>query len=152
MCLFVCIIVAGMLLAVLQEVISLYGCEMIIILYPVYWLILYFLIDLYCVSFHLNYCSPYLCGCFTRNDFFVCFWTVHFYIFSSLIDSLLGYICISFLFIWIILARMIAGMLLAIWQEVISLRIAKWILIHPVHWLIFELLWSVCCFFSFEIL
>ena len=37
------IILVGMLLTVLLEVISLYFCEMIIILYPVHWLIHYFL-------------------------------------------------------------------------------------------------------------
>ena len=41
--LFIWIILACMLLAVWQEVNSLYDCEMIIILYPVYWLILYLL-------------------------------------------------------------------------------------------------------------
>ena len=49
------IVLAGMFVAVLHEVISLYICEMSIIIYSVHWLILCSLSSvLYCISFHLN--------------------------------------------------------------------------------------------------
>ena len=67
------IIVAGMSLAVLPEVISLYDSETYIIIYPVLILIFYFLRSVCCFfPFELFY-SVYVTGCFTRSDIFVWF-------------------------------------------------------------------------------
>ena len=45
---------------------------------------------LYVVSFHFNYCSLYGISCFTRSDYFVWLWNDYYFLFSSLIDSLLA--------------------------------------------------------------
>ena len=114
----------------------LYVCEMIIIIHPVHWLILYLLrsvcflfhldyfswyicgwfykkwilcmfvkwslsyiqfidwfftcLDLYVISFHLNYCSVYDLGCLRRNKYFVWLWHDYYVISSSLINFLLA--------------------------------------------------------------
>ena len=139
------IIVACMSLAVLREVITMYVCEMIIVLYSVYWLILCLLWSVWCF-FHLNYRHWYVIGCSTRSDYFGWLWNDYYLISSSLIGSLLPKICMLFLFIWII----VACMLLAIWQKVLTLYDCKIIIIlYPIHWLIVYLLRSVCCLFSF---
>ena len=96
------IITARIILAVVQEVISMYGCEMIIPFYLIYWLDLY-LHRSVCL-FVWNYYSEYVCGCVIRSGFFVWLWNDYYLISSSLIDSLLAWICMSFLFIWIIVA------------------------------------------------
>ena len=86
-------------------------------------------LDLY-VFFNLNYCSMYVICHFTRSHYFVCLWDNHYFISGLLIDSFLALICILFLFIWIIGA----GIILAIWQEVITLDNCELIIIlYPVY-------------------
>ena len=59
---------ASMILAVWKKVISLYNCDLNIILYPVHWLILYLLESIvYC----FNFCSWYICKCFC-DKWFLC--------------------------------------------------------------------------------
>ena len=145
--LFIWTIVAGMLVAVLQAVISLYDSWMIIILYLVHWLI-FTSFDLYMVSFHLNSCSQYVCGCFTRSDFIVWLWNDYHQIFSSLISLLLAEICILFSFFWII----VACMFVAILQDTINMYDCEILFIlHLVHWFNLYLLRSLCYFFPFDL-
>ena len=63
-------------------------------------------LDLYVVVFHLNYCSWYDCGCLPRSDCLLWLWNDYYLISSQLIDYLLALICLLFLFIWLIIARM----------------------------------------------
>ena len=57
------------------EAITLYNCEMIIILYPIHWFESSSLIDFILASmfffslFHLNYSSEYVTECLTRNEY-----------------------------------------------------------------------------------
>ena len=101
------IIVAGMLLAFLQEVITSNICVMLIILYSVHWLIFNYS-DMHVVSFYSNYCSPYVIDCYKKV------W---------LLSTVLSYIqfiywpftCFNLYFdseIWIV----VASMLLAVFQ------------------------------------
>ena len=64
------IIVAGMLLAVLQEMITLYGCEIIFIVYLQFndYLILDLLKFVSCFFLFANYRIWYVCCYSTRND------------------------------------------------------------------------------------
>ena len=63
--LFISIFVAGIFLAVLQEVVSLYDCEKLLIFIQfIDWF--FPCLDLYVVSSHLNVCSLYVIGCFIR--------------------------------------------------------------------------------------
>ena len=105
------------------------------------WFFIY--INLYLVSFHLNYCRLYVIGYFTRSDLSVCLWNDHYHYSSSFI-----WFCIwlnLFLFIWII----VAGILFDFLQEVISLYVCETIIIiYPVYWLIYYLLRSAYCFLS----
>ena len=102
----------------------------------------------YIDSFHLNYCSKYIFCCFTRSDFFLWSWHNHYLISSSLIDSLLAEFRLIFFSIW----NIVAGIFVVVLQEAISLYYCDMIIIlYQVHWLIFYLLRSVRCFFSFEL-
>ena len=65
---------------------------------------LYTCLNLYFVSFHLNYCSWCVVGCFTRSDYFVWLWNDYYFTFNSLITYLLAYFCMLFPFIWIIVS------------------------------------------------
>ena len=56
-----------MVLAVLQELVSFYVCEMIIILHPVHWLILYLLSSVFCFSILIIAAGTFV-AVFTRND------------------------------------------------------------------------------------
>ena len=49
-----------------KKVISFYISQMIIMLYPVHWLILFLLRSVF-RCFHLNYCSWYVIGCFYKK-------------------------------------------------------------------------------------
>ena len=140
------ILIAGMVLVVLQKLKTMADCEMIIILYPVLWLIFFYL------EIHMMF--PFICiivggrllEAFKRSDFVVCLWKDNYHIPSSLIDSLLALIFILFLFIWIILARMFVAVL----QNVIPLYDCKIVLIlYPVYLLILYMLLSVLCLFFY---
>ena len=82
-------------------------------------------LDLYVVYSYLNSCSEYFIGFFTRSEYFVWLWNNCYLTSSSLIDSLLAYISMLFLSIWIILAHMFVTIL----QEVISLYVCEMIII-----------------------
>ena len=142
-------IVAGMSLAVWQEVITLYDCEIIIILYPVHWLILS-MFDLYVVYFHLNYCSQYVICCFIKYDFFVWLWNDYHRLSSSLIHSLLDKIFTSFLFHLDYWSWYIFGCLSKKWFRCTFCEMM--FSLFPVHWLILYLLWSIFLFFPLELL
>ena len=90
-----------LILYLLRSVCCFFSFEL---LYPVYywlcnrifyvWYIqfvdwLFTCLDLYVDSFHLNYSSGYVIGCFTRNDLLLRLATVHYRISRSLVDSLL---------------------------------------------------------------
>ena len=81
------IIEAGMLWAVLKKVIF-----FIIMKWWSFYIksIAWFItcLVLFGISFHLNYCSAYVCCFLTRSDFFVWLWNDYYHIFSLLIDSL----------------------------------------------------------------
>ena len=136
MFLFKWIIVASTLLAVLQEVLSLYGCDICIILFPDHWLIYYLLRSVCCFSlFELMYKTRFLCMI-----------VKYFYFISvPLVDSILAKIFKFFLSNWII----VASMLYAVLQEVFYLYNCE-IIIILYHWVIFYLLIFVCCFYLFE--
>ena len=83
---YIWVIEACMLLAVFTRSDFLFDCEMISMLYPHHWLIFSFWLDLNNVSFHLNYCSQYVSGCFTSKfvllyvcDLFIIIYHVHIY-------------------------------------------------------------------------
>ena len=94
----------------LLEGISLYVYEITIVIYTVNWIIL-FCLDIYIYiyilfCFNLNYCSRYGCCWLTRSAFFVGLCNNNNRISSSLLNSLLVWMCRFFLFIWIIVAGM----------------------------------------------
>ena len=67
---FIRILVKRMLLAVLQELVTIYQYKIIIFYIQfIDWFFTYF--DLYVVSYHLNYCSEYDICCFTRSSYIV---------------------------------------------------------------------------------
>ena len=84
---------------------------------------------------------------FTVSDFFAWCWNNHFHISSSLIGSLLAQFCMLLFFIWII----VAGMLLAILQQIFLCMIVKWIsfYIKLIDCLIIYLYTYVLCFFNY---
>ena len=85
---FIWINVACMISTVLQEVITLYSCDMIITLYPVHWLIPYLCRFFYVHCCHLNYYSMFIIGCFTKSDYYVNLWHNYHHVSISLIDTL----------------------------------------------------------------
>ena len=103
----------------LRKVIALYVCEMIII-YIQFSDWFFTCLALYVVSFYLNYCSKYVCGCFYKNFFSL-------YDFEMIIILCPFYWLILYLFrslffffsIWIIVVGMFVGVL----PEAISLYV-----------------------------
>ena len=95
--LFIWIIVARICVGFFtKKGISLYYSKIIMILFPVYWLI----IDLFKSFFlHTKYSSKYVCGYFARSDFLIYLWTDFFLTFSSMIDILHALVCMLFCFI-----------------------------------------------------
>ena len=131
----------------LLELILLYVCKMIIIIYLVNWCFCTCLV-LYVVSSHLNFCNWYVYGFFIRNDLFVCLLTVCYLIFRLLIDFLLLSICMFFVYLDYCNMYIIGCFYK---QRFLCLFMNIYIL-YLIHWLILLLLSFVCYFFPFEIL
>ena len=107
---------ASKILAIWQEVITLFGCEIIVTLNQVYWFFCT-CFDLYVVSIHLNYCSGYNIGFLTRSNYFVWLWIHFYFISSSLIEPFLAQIWMLLLLIDLFEG----GKILAFSQELITL-------------------------------
>ena len=112
---------------------------------PYIWCIdwFFFCLELYADFVNLNYCSKYDIGFFTRIDCFVWFWNAYYLISSSLIAPLLASICLFFLSIWIIVARM----LLAVLREWCLCKITKRFFFSLIHFL----LALICILVSFHL-
>ena len=81
-----------------------YGCKMVIISYPVHWLIRYFRWS-FCSFFSFKLLLSVCLRPFSKlRFFFVWMWIIHYCKPRFLIDYLLTKICLFFLFPWIIVA------------------------------------------------
>ena len=102
---FIWIIVVRMSLAVFQEVITVYDCGIWLKLYIQFIDLFCTCLDLYIVSFHLNYCRWYVICYFTTSHFlYYCEMLFISHPVHWLILYLLRFIC--FFFMWIIVVRM----------------------------------------------
>ena len=109
-------IVACIFVAVLQDVISLYDCEMIMIFYLVHWLILYLLCSTCCFSsFEILLCVWLL---LFHNNWSLCMIVKWYLSYSQYIEWFISCLNLHFILYFSIIVK---GMLLVVFPEVIFL-------------------------------